>query len=301
MFNEGEWYDNYQRNQHEQHFLAFFRARCGNLLLTNTDHIAGDDPHNDPNVDVITLHGGWTGRFDAFQNGFNRTPAKPYLLSEPVPQWNGTCPPIDTIRRSVWEIALAGAGWVNQNDTSFGWDPNTALADQAAARDLAYECAGHCARFFNESGIGFSGMSPRGELSNTGVCLANVGAEYVIYSPSGGTFTVDLTQVSGALRTEWYDPRTGDTAPVDTVVGGAPRTFIAPDNNDWVLHIFHAPGDLQWDGRVDLRDFGLFQLCFGGSANPPNAACPPGVDADLDGDGDVDLIDFAIFRASFCE
>ena len=45
MFNEGEWYDRTQRRQHEQHFLAFFRARCDNLLLSNSDGIAGDKPH----------------------------------------------------------------------------------------------------------------------------------------------------------------------------------------------------------------------------------------------------------------
>jgi len=34
MFNEGEWYNSENRNQHEQHFLGFFRKRCNNLLVT---------------------------------------------------------------------------------------------------------------------------------------------------------------------------------------------------------------------------------------------------------------------------
>jgi len=53
------------------------------------------------------------------------------------------------------------------------------------------------------------------------------------------------------------------------------------------------------DGDVDLGDFGTFQLCFGGSNNPPAPTCPPGVDADCDGDGDVDLADFIIFQQNF--
>src|SRR3990170_861638 len=58
-------------------------------------------------------------------------------------------------------------------------------------------------------------------------------------------------------------------------------------------------GDFDGDGDVDLSDFTQFQLCFGGSNNPPAPTCPPGVDADLDGDGDVDLADFLIFQQNF--
>jgi hypothetical protein len=116
MFNEGEWYDREKRHRHEQHFLAFFRVRCRNLLLSNSDHIALDDPHADPKLDVITLHPkDWVGHFPVFEHGFGGTPAKPYLYSEPVPEFNGETPSLDDVRRSVWETALAGAGWVNQN------------------------------------------------------------------------------------------------------------------------------------------------------------------------------------------
>jgi len=60
MFNEGEWYDKASRRRHEQHFLAFFRARCANILLSNSDAIAGDRPHEDAKVDVVSLHPqGW--------------------------------------------------------------------------------------------------------------------------------------------------------------------------------------------------------------------------------------------------
>jgi len=58
-------------------------------------------------------------------------------------------------------------------------------------------------------------------------------------------------------------------------------------------------GDFDLDGDVDLSDFTVFQLCFGGSNNPPAGTCPAGVDADLDADGDVDLADFIIFQQNF--
>jgi hypothetical protein len=57
------------------------------------------------------------------------------------------------------------------------------------------------------------------------------------------------------------------------------------------------PGDLDYDGDVDLSDFGRFQGCFNG----PNrtAARSDCADADLDNDADVDLTDFARFQACF--
>ncbi|MBM3497692.1 MAG: hypothetical protein FJX74_03375, partial [Armatimonadetes bacterium] len=184
MFNEGEWYDPEQRRRHEQHFLSFFRARCANLLVSNTDHLRGDDPHNDPKVDTVSLHPhGWVGHFPTFEKGFRDPSPRPYLYSEPVPEFDGESPPLGEVRRSLWETALAGAGWVNQNDTSFGWNPRAAIASRAAARDRAYDQAGHCARFMNDGGVRFWEMAPHGELAGTGVCLARPGEEYVVYSP----------------------------------------------------------------------------------------------------------------------
>ena len=238
MFNEGEWYDANLRNRHEQHFLNFFRARCDNLLLTNSDEIVGDDPHHDSKVDVITYHGGWSNRFNDFQSGFNQSPAKPYLLSEPVPGWDGSNMSLHTIRRSMWEVTMAGAGWVNQNDPSFGWDPYAAMASNAYLRDQAYDYAGHCSRFFNQSGVSFWNMRPRGSLSSTGICLAQEGVEYAVYAPSGGTFTLDLSAGAGkTFAVRWYNPRTGEFLNQNSVQGGGLVEFTPPDGNDWALHI----------------------------------------------------------------
>lgn len=58
-------------------------------------------------------------------------------------------------------------------------------------------------------------------------------------------------------------------------------------------------GDFDNDGDIDTEDFNIFVQCFGGSANPPAATCPAGVDADSDGDGDVDITDFLLFAQNF--
>jgi len=77
LFNEGEWYDREKRRRHEVHFLAFFKARCSNLLLTNADHISGFDPRREPEADVVSFHRpNWscstaaTVSFDHFRSQF---------------------------------------------------------------------------------------------------------------------------------------------------------------------------------------------------------------------------------------
>jgi hypothetical protein len=56
-------------------------------------------------------------------------------------------------------------------------------------------------------------------------------------------------------------------------------------------------GDFDFDGDVDLADFGTFQSCFNGPNRPPKAATCGA--ADFDGDNDVDLADFGVFQACF--
>jgi hypothetical protein len=243
MFNEGEWYDAELRRKHEQHFLAFFRARCTAPLLSNCDHIQADDPHKDPKVDIVSLHMlGWVGHFPQFQSAFRLSPSRPYLYSEPVPGFDGETPSLADIRRSMWETALAGAGWVNQNDPSFGWNPQALIAARAEARDQAYDQAGHCARFMNASGIRFWDMAPRGELASTGVCLALPGEEYILYSPANQPFTVDLTAAGDVpFSVEWLDPATGTLRPAAAISGGEPVELTPPFTADAVLHLKRVP------------------------------------------------------------
>jgi hypothetical protein len=64
------------------------------------------------------------------------------------------------------------------------------------------------------------------KLSSTGYCLAQVppvGAEYLVYAPSGGTFTVDLSAMpkSRRLSVEWFNPATGVAIAGDPVTAGA--------------------------------------------------------------------------------
>jgi len=83
-------------------------------------------------------------------------------------------------------------------------------------------------------------MQPHGELASSGYCLANpVNAEaaYLVYLPSGGSVSVDLSGSREALSVEWFIPRTGRAIPGPTIMGGASRTLAAPAGPDAVLYI----------------------------------------------------------------
>ena len=80
-------------------------------------------------------------------------------------------------------------------------------------------------------------MTLQPSLSSTGICLAQTGARYLVYAPSGGSMTLNLTAAPAALQSRWLNPRTGSLAAPVPVQGGAVRSFTAPDANDWVLYV----------------------------------------------------------------
>jgi hypothetical protein len=83
-------------------------------------------------------------------------------------------------------------------------------------------------------------MVPRRDLSSTGNALASVGSanpEFLVYAPSGGNFTVNLSGVGGTLAVEWMDPAKGSKFTGASVSGGANRAFSPPFTGDAVLYL----------------------------------------------------------------
>ncbi len=83
-------------------------------------------------------------------------------------------------------------------------------------------------------------MAPQPALSSTGHVLADPGAadpEFLVYSPSGGKFTVNLSSNPGRFAVEWMNPATGGRIAGAEVAGGAVRTFVPPFSGDVVLYL----------------------------------------------------------------
>jgi hypothetical protein len=91
-------------------------------------------------------------------------------------------------------------------------------------------------------------MNPRPELVSTGYCLADPGRHCLVYIPSGGLVTVDLTSMPGELAIEWFDPRRDAAWSGDRIRGGARQEFRSPFRRDGVL----------WIRSVTPSDFPLF-------------------------------------------
>jgi hypothetical protein len=121
------------------------------------------------------------------------------------------------------------------------------------------------------------------------------------YVPTIRTITVDMAQMSGPVRAQWYDPSTG----VYTSINGSPfpnsgsRFFTSPGNNgegdgDWVLVLEVVPlkGDMNCDGAVDFDDISPFVMALVSQAlyeaEYPNCCWLSG---DIDGDGEVNFDD----------
>jgi len=76
---------------------------------------------------------------------------------------------------------------------------------------------------------------PRPDLASSGYCLA--GTEYLVFLPTGGSVSVDLSVVSGSRTVEWFNPANGQTTAGGTVAGGSTLNFTAPFSGMAVLYI----------------------------------------------------------------
>ncbi len=96
--------------------------------------------------------------------------------------------------------------------------------------------------------LNLASARPSSALCSTSYCLAQTpsqGAEYLVYAPSGGAFTVDLSAMpsSRMLTVEWFDPSSGATTTGDPVPAGSPsQSFTPPFTGDAVLYLVDTAG-----------------------------------------------------------
>jgi hypothetical protein len=99
--------------------------------------------------------------------------------------------------------------------------------------------------------LNMAAVMPRGSLCSTGYCLAQTpasGAEYLVYAPNGGSFTVNLSAMpsSRMLNVEWLNPSTGVTSTANPIpAGSSSRSFTPPFQGDAVLYLVDASGHAQ--------------------------------------------------------
>jgi hypothetical protein len=96
--------------------------------------------------------------------------------------------------------------------------------------------------------LNLANVTPQAKLTSTRFCLAQTptaGAEYLVYAPSGGSFTIDLSAMpnSRQLTVEWLNPATGESVfqnPIPT--GSSSHSFALPFDGDAVLYLVDTAG-----------------------------------------------------------
>jgi len=162
-----------------------------------------------------------------------------YGYEDHYPLW-APAPPGDsaeTLRRTAWDIAMAGAyGTAGETarrgvgiwpDTGGGW--MNGRSDDTTTMLTGYA---HMVDFLTS--FEWWKTEPHDELVDAGNwCLAEPGRTYAVYLPGAGKVTVRLAP--GRYSAEWFNPMTGEVIPIGAVDGPAWTSPAAPGRNDWAL------------------------------------------------------------------
>ncbi len=145
----------------------------------------------------------------------------------------------DTLRRTAWAIAMAGAyqttgesarrGTNVWPDTGGGW--MNGRGDDTMTMLQGYA---HMVDFFTS--FEWWKTEPHDELVRTGdFCLANPGEAYAVYLPNGGSVTVKLQP--GAYSVKLFNPVNGEWRELPPIQGSSWNSPAIPSSNDWALLI----------------------------------------------------------------
>ena len=81
-------------------------------------------------------------------------------------------------------------------------------------------------------------MNPHNELVSDSLeayCLAELGAQYMVYIPNGGMVKLNLELAPGMFEMKWLDPTTGNYSNSITIDGEKNHSFILEEGMERVL------------------------------------------------------------------
>jgi hypothetical protein len=154
---------------------------------------------------------------------------------------------IHDIRKNVlWGNLMAGGAGVDYY-FGYGLPDNDLVAENFRSREKSWEYGRIAIDFFHAQKIPFWEMANADALvgndkhDNSRYCFAKANEVYLVYLPSGGTASLDLSKATGQFGVSWFDPRNGGPlkrGSVSTVKGGASAALGEPPDNpaeDWLV------------------------------------------------------------------
>ena len=222
--------------------------------------------HDEPWLDFNTLQSGHgrknNATWEMIRRDYDRKPTKPCMDSEPAyenhpvreKKEEGWFDEYDVRKVCYWDLFAGAFGhtygchdvWMmydkgkNKNlaDARTGWRDAIKLPGSAQvghARKLL-EARAFLTRIPDQSVLK---SDPGKGGDHVQATRDSEGTFALVYIPTGKPVTVDLTKLKGAIAASWFDPRTGNSKPIEAGIKpeGA-REFKPPateTERDWVL------------------------------------------------------------------
>jgi hypothetical protein len=163
-----------------------------------------------------------------------------YGYEDHYPKWAQNYPDgasADNMRRTAWEIYMAGCyqttgetarrGTGYWPDTGGGWVNGRGDGSMVMLQGYA-----RIVDFFTS--FAWWQADPHDDLVDNGAfCLAEPGKLYAVYLPRGGKVTVKVG--AGKYKTNWFNPRDGETKALPVAEGPSWTSPESPDAGDWAL------------------------------------------------------------------
>jgi hypothetical protein len=209
---------NYQAGKPKQHVIgmtSFYDSNNGPLFSSSADWISPADvpgqnysidppPHNETKVVILDT--------DHLDNN------------------NEYGTEIEADGRWVWQSFLRGY--------------NVTLMDRMGPtgpkREQARVAMGQT-RVYSEK-LRLAEMAPRGDLASTDYALAAPGSEYLVYNPSGGSFTVRLQ--AALYDYEWFNPSSGSVEGTGSFTLHAGNHLFVPPFSGHAVLLLKSRGDV---------------------------------------------------------
>ena len=142
----------------------------------------------------------------------------------------------DEVRKAMWAGVISGGSFDYMDECL----PFRAKPEEDK-RAIIHKQIDHMAAFMKK--IKPWEMSPDDSLVKSGTAFALASnKELAAYFPSGGSATLDLAKLNGALKARWYNPLDGKFGEAFKVQGGGQVEFKSPGEGDWALFVKRGLG-----------------------------------------------------------
>jgi hypothetical protein len=106
--------------------------------------------------------------------------------------------------------------------------------------------------------VGGSKVYALADSSYTKILYYSIGINDKYDASSGGSMTVNLTDISGIYNARWLDPRLGNMKNIGILTGGKVHNLNPPSSDDWILLLtemsnFSSHSKLRWFRKYDFK------------------------------------------------